>query len=117
MESRCSTISPEFVMTNSKTIHAQLAYQTNGQDVTEPVKITVADGCSMGEWIMALADYTRDLITPKGAENGYLTYRLDGSDAPLTLWERVQDRWHRLTWRGTPITGARFVPIWPSPAG
>src|SRR5487761_2536229 len=93
------------LMADTKTVHATLTYTAGGREVTEALTATVPAATPWHEWVSTLAERTVDLIEPKGAENGGLSYRLDGTTKSLTILERIADMWHQWTWRGVPFTG------------
>jgi hypothetical protein len=101
----------------TKTVHATLSYEVSGQTFAETVQATVPASTQWHQWVTTLIENTRERISALGAKNYVLDYRLDGSTKPLTKWEYICDVWHRWTWRGTPYTGNRFVPIWDRPRG
>jgi hypothetical protein len=72
-------------MADTKTVHATLTYAAGGREVSEALSATVPDATPWYEWVSTFAERTVELIEPKGAENGVLSYRLDGTTKSLTI--------------------------------
>lgn len=106
-------------MNPTKTVNANLTFSVDGHETsrTKTLSVTVPADQEWPQWVQGLEDLAEPILRRKGAENGMLSYRLDGTSAPLTIWQRIADIWHHWTWRGTPYTGSRFIPVWPEPAG
>lgn len=98
----------------TRNVYADLRYEKGFHMVVERLVVAVPAEATAVQWLAALQCATERLLRPLGAEFGSLSYRLDGTDKPLTFFERVQDRWHQFTWRGTAVTGYLFVPLWPA---
>ena len=98
----------------TRKVFANVRYERGFQMVTDRLVVAVPAEATQVQWLAALRCATERLLRPLGAEFGSLTYRLDGTDKPLTFWESVQDRWHQFTWRGKAVTGYLFVPLWPT---
>lgn len=111
----CHRIAPQPVGGGqTRKVFANLRYERGFQMVTDRLVVEVPAEATHAQWLAALQCATDRLLRPLGAEFGSLSYRLDGTDKPLTLRERVQDRWHQFTWRGKAVTGYLFVPLWPA---
>ena len=82
---------------------------------TQSLTLAVPANQQWWQWVQALEEVAEPILRSKGAQNGVLYYRLDGSTTPLTVWQRIADFWSKLTWRGTPYTGHRFIPVWDLP--
>jgi hypothetical protein len=111
----CHRIAPQPVGGGqTRKVFANLRYERGFQMVTDRLVVEVPAEATHAQWLAALQCATDRLLRPLGAGFGSLSYRLDGTDKPLTLRERVQDRWHQFTWRGKAVTGYLFVPLWPA---
>lgn len=98
-------------------VYGTLEYELDGQKHSEKLVITVPVEQHHGHWMSTFDCLVRSVLEPRGATFGVVVFRLDGSDRPLTRWERFQDFWFRLTLRGRQVTVNHFVPIWPKPPG
>ncbi|MCC7529683.1 MAG: hypothetical protein IT342_14260 [Candidatus Melainabacteria bacterium] len=94
--------------------NASLEYEAGGKKHVEDITLVVPADSHIGQIKQVMDCAVRERITPKGSHNGFLRFRLDGRSAELTTWQRLQDIWFRITWRGKPYTGSHFVPIWPT---
>lgn len=99
----------------TRLFNASLEYEVGGEEHVEDVVLVIPSDFHIGQILQVMDCAVRDRITPKGAHNGFLRFRLDGRSSELTFWQRVQDVWYRFTWRGKQHTGSHFVPIWPAP--
>lgn len=96
----------------TRMFNASLEYEAGGEKHVEDIVMHVPAGAHIGEIKQMMDCAVRQRIEPKGADNGFLRFRLDGKSADLNLWQWVQDLWFRISWRGTPHRGSHFVPIW-----
>jgi hypothetical protein len=104
-------------MNTTQTVNAKLTYSVGGSDYSEMLSFTVPTDQKWHQWVQDLEDVAEPILRSKGADNGILSFRVDGTTVPLTIWQRFADFWYRLTWRGKPYSGSRFIPVWPMPAG
>lgn len=100
-----------------KTVNGNLVYRQDGQKVVVGLQTEVPEDTSWREWSLTLRDMGQKLLEPTGVTLGDVTYRVDGGTGPLKWWQVVADWWYRVTWRGQPYTGSRFIIIWPRPMG
>ncbi len=98
----------------TRIFNASLEYEAGGTKHVEGLVLVVPADAHIGQVKQVMNCAVRERITPKGASNGFLKFRLDGGNSALTFWQKVQDAWFRVTLRGKQHTGSHFVPIWPT---
>jgi hypothetical protein len=102
---------------STKLFNASLEYEAGGEKHVEDVVLVVPSDFHIGQIKQVMDCAVRQRIAKKGAQNGFLRFRLDGNSGELTFWQWVQDTWFYLSLRGKPHTGSHFVPIWDGPSG
>ena len=110
-------MSEEKLDRSTRPFHAVLEYTPDGAKKSSIMKVTinVDPNISRGELRTALTDKVLETAGHDCERYGtliFVRYRVDGSEQPLTFWERVCDSWHWFTLRGQAITGGFCVPIW-----